>query len=141
MTMTDSEELMKRRAMNGVYSSDEDEDSEDDQNRSIRNGGRSRLRKHRSRRNSNGSSVLDDPCGVRRKRTFFRSKNDDSNLRKQMGISVPLAANGLTGDVPPEIILNGSAGLGNGIGLGLEGITGGRVTEAPSRANSPGSVA
>ena len=134
-------ELMKRRAMNGLYSSDEDEDSEDENYRSIRNAGRGRSRKHyRSRRGSNGSSVLDDPCGVRRKRNFFRSKNDDDNLRKQMGLSVPLASNGLTGDVTPEVALNGNGAMSLGMGLGLEGITGGRVTEVPSRAGSPGSV-
>lgn len=77
------------------------------------------------RRDSVQSSLDDDPCGVRRKRTFFRSKGEQqSKLAKQVGLTVPLA-NGLLGDVTPEVILNGGVSVAEGL---------------LSRAGSPASV-
>ena len=126
---------MKRKALNGTYSSSEDEDLDVEANgRSIRQGHRGRTRRVGHGRGSTSSSIVDgeDPCGVRRKRTFFRTKGEDAKAHRDLGLSVPLA-NGLT-DISPEIVLNGTNGLG------MNGYLEGRMTEAASRANSPGSV-
>jgi hypothetical protein len=130
-------ELMKRKALHGTYSSSEDEDSEDEANgRAIRQGPRSRSRKIPLGQGSVTSSIADgdDPCGVRRKRTFFQANADEAKLRRNMGLSVPLSANGLTGQITPDTLVNGTNGIG------LNGYLEGRMTEMGSRAGSPTSV-
>jgi hypothetical protein len=86
--------------MNGTYSPpDSDEDSEDDVSR--RGSLQQRLQQRASP--SNSSLMDDDPCGVRHKRTFFRSNHggDTTSLRKQLGLST-IVANGLNRSEMPE---------------------------------------
>ena len=98
----------------------------------------------------------EDPCGVRRKRTFFHSRENTDTLKKQMGLSIQPASVGVQPTLVPPVGINGDVimdslnGLGNGLnGLGamhgLSGMNGmngvnGMRTEDVSRAGSPGSV-
>ena len=126
--VADTLELVRRRQLNGTYSpptSDEDSDDGPSNSRTIKQGAKARSRKTPARTGSVQSSLDDDPCGVRRKRTFFRSQGEQqARLAKQAGLTVPLV-NGLLGDVTPEIILNGGVGIAEGL---------------LSRAGSPASV-
>ena len=134
-------ELVKRRQLHGTYSppTSDEESEEAGPSSGIRQGGKPRTRKvPRSRRNSNVSSLTDDPCGVRKKRTFFKSAPDvTTTLARQIGLNVPLSMNGLMGDVTPEVLLNGGLGSGNGNGNGSGGANGDGMV---SRAGSPMSV-
>jgi hypothetical protein len=95
--------------MNGTYSPpDSDEDSEDDVSRrgslQQRGGPSRRVQRLQQRASPSNSSLMDDdPCGVRHKRTFFRSNHggDTTSLRKQLGLST-IVANGLNRSEMPE---------------------------------------
>ena len=88
---------MRRKALNGTYSppTSEDESEDDRQNyRTVRQGGRPRRKVPERRRESTESDMDEDPCGVRHKRTFFRSS--DAKLRKQMGLTAAANTNVLS---------------------------------------------
>lgn len=137
-------ELVKKRQLHGTYSppTSDEESEEAGPSSGIRQGGKPRSRRvPRSRRDSNVSSLTDDPCGVRKKRTFFKSGPDvTTTLARQIGLNVPLSMNGLMGDVTPEVLLNGGSGSGNGVANG-NGSGGANGDGMVSRAGSPGSVA
>ena len=157
LMLTNRTELVRRRAMNGTYSPPTSDDDEEDDvySRRMRQGGSRRLpfRHPRRRRPDTPSSSLDDdPCGVRRKRTFFKAAGDPTaSMSKVLGLSAPL--NGVKGNG----VVDGLNGLNVLVGLenGLNGVTpleadileNGDLmrvdeprTEAVSRAGSPESV-
>ena len=122
-------ELYKRRA-NGTYSAPTSDD-EDDYPRIRQGGPRRRLRlPKRSARVDTPSSIDEDPCGVRHKRTFFKSRAEAEALkRKAMGLTTPFI-NGING-------IDQINGLGTVTQAEAEIVLG---TMDESRAGSPVSV-
>lgn len=126
--------LMRKRQLNGAYTSSSDTESDEDLTaahpaRSRRQGGVIARRKTKRPVTPASESMDDDPCGVRRKRTFFRSSGEGTVVPQVNGFM-----NGSNHD-------GGVKGKPVGIGLGGLGVP---VTEVWrddfSRGGSPVSV-
>jgi len=123
-------DLVRKRQLNGISNSSSDSETDDEPSRparSRRQGGAVARRKPKRPVTPVSESMDDDPCGVRRKRTFFKSVAETTVISPINGLF-----GGLNG-----VKAKGPISMGLGGGLNVAEVW----RDAVSRGGSPVSVA